>query len=126
MAAYSNAINLTWTDGSNDEPGLQVERSPDGLNNWVVIADLGAGMDAHGDAGLDAATQYFLQGQCLQQHLPMVVPVDVYRDGVKVGTAVTGGSFDDFTDQKGGATYEHQVCESGGDTNCSSVITTTF
>ena len=60
MAAYSNAINLTWTDGSNDEPGLQVERSPDGLNNWVVIADLGAGMDAHGDAGLDAATQYFL------------------------------------------------------------------
>ena len=37
-----------------------VELLSDGLSNWVVIADLGAGMDAHGDAGLDAATQYFL------------------------------------------------------------------
>ena len=39
---------------------ITTELLSDGLSNWVVIADLGAGMDAHGDAGLDAATQYFL------------------------------------------------------------------
>jgi len=30
--------------------------------------------------------------------------VDVYRDGVEVGTAVIGGSFDNFIGQNGGAT----------------------
>ena len=57
---------------------------------------------------------------------PAAVMVDVYRDGIEVGTAVIGGSFDNFIGQKGGATYEHQVCESGGDTNCSNVTITTF
>ena len=36
--------------------------------------------------------------------------VDVYKDGSLVGSA----------------TYEHQVCESGGDTNGSNVTTTIF
>jgi hypothetical protein len=39
---------------------ITVELLSDVFSNWVVIAHLGAGMDAHGDAGLDAATQYFL------------------------------------------------------------------
>ena len=38
---------------------ITVELLSDVFSNWVVIAHLGAGMDAHGDAGLDAATQYF-------------------------------------------------------------------
>ena len=75
------------------------ERRLNGLTNWVVIANLGAGMEAHGDAGLEAATQYFLR-----------LKVDVYRESSLVGSA----------------TYEHHVCESGGDTNCSNVTTTNF
>ena len=40
---------------------ITVELLSDVFSNWVVIAHLGAGMDAHGDAGLDAATQYFFE-----------------------------------------------------------------
>jgi len=161
----SSAINLTWTDASSDEMGFLVERSLDGFSNWVVIADLGAGMDAHSDAGLDAATQYFYQVSAYNGNgssgyasaeattdagspppalelsasgykskgkhgvilsWPVAVMVDVYRDGNLVDSAVTGGSHDDFIGQKGGASYEHKVCESGGDTNCSNVTTTIF
>ena len=163
-AVTSSAINLTWADNSIDEIGFKVERRLNGSSNWVVIADLGAGMEAHGDAGLDAATRYFYRVSANNgngssgfasadattngEQPPWVVlsangykskgrhgvtltwsaavPVDVYRDGNLVGSAVTGGGFDDFIDQKGGATYEHQVCESGGDTNCSNVTTTNF
>jgi hypothetical protein len=133
-AASSSAINLAWTDASNDEIGFTVERSPNGSTNWVVIADLGVGMDAYSDAGLDAATQYFYRVSAYKSKgkhgvilgWPAAVKVDVYRDGNQVESAVTGGSYDDFIGQKGGATYEHQVCESGGDTNCSNVTTTIF
>ena len=164
-AVSSSAINLTWADNSGDEIGFKVERSLTGSSNWVVIADLGADMEAHGDAGLDAATQYFYRvsanngngssgfasanattddgsssgGLVLSatgskskgKHIvtlswPVAMTVDVYRDGSLVGPPVTGKSFKDSTGQKGGATYEHQVCESGGDTNCSNVTTTIF
>ena len=164
-AVSSSAINLTWTDNSDDEFGFKVERSLNGSSNWVVIADLGEGMEAHGDAGLDAATQYFYRVSAnnvngssefaiadattdvgspppalqlsasgykskgrhgVNLSWPPAVTVDVYRDGSKVGPPVAGGSFNDFIGQKGGATYEHKVCESGGDTNCSNVTTTIF
>ena len=52
--------------------------------------------------------------------------VDVYRDGNLVAPAVTGSSYDDSTGQKGGGTYEHQVCIAGGTTDCSDVVTTTY
>jgi hypothetical protein len=164
-AASSSAINLTWVDNSDDEFGFKVERSLTGSSNWVEIANLGAGMEAHGDAGLDAATRYFYRvsanngngssgfasaDDTTHEGSPpgaldlsangykrkgrhgvtltwsAAVPVDVYRDGNLVGSAVTGGGFDDFIGQKGGATYEHQVCESGGNANCSNVTTTNF
>ena len=163
-AVSTSAIDLTWTGGSDDEDGFKVERSLNGSSNWVVIANLGAGMEAHGDAGLDAATQHFYRVSAYNDNgssgfesadattqggeqpwvvlsasgykskgkhgvnlsWPAAVTVDVYRDSSLVKSAVTGGSFDDFTGQKGGATYEHKVCESGGDTNCSNVTTTIF
>jgi hypothetical protein len=166
-AVTSSTINLAWVDESGDESGFTVERSPDGETNWVVIADLGEGMEAHGDAGLEAATQYFYRvsawngngsegyastdawtdgsepppppalshtarGYKDRGKHGVVVDwegadtVDVYRDGSKVGSGATGGSYDDFIGNKGGATYEHQVCEAGGTTNCSDVTTTVF
>jgi hypothetical protein len=163
-----SAINLAWVDESGDESGFTVERSPDGSTNWVVIANLGVGMEAHGDTGLDAATQYFYRVSAWNENgsegyasanawtdgsEPPPPPsalshtatgyrdkgkhgvlidwegadtVDVYRDGSKVGSSVTGGSFDDFIGTKGGATYEHQVCEAGGTATCSDVTTTVF
>lgn len=55
----ASAINLAWVDGSSNESGFTLQRSLDGSNNWVEIANLGAGMESHGDIGLDATTQYF-------------------------------------------------------------------
>jgi len=166
LAASSSAINLTWTDMSNDEDGFKVERSPNGVDQWVEIATLGAGTESHGDVGLDAATHYFYRvsswntngsegyatadettlaggGQDPQISITTAgykdkgrqgvivewtgaATVDVYRDGTMVGPNKSGGSYDDFIGQKGGATYEHQVCETGGVTNCSLVTTTIF
>jgi len=97
--------------------GFTVERSPNGSTNWVEIADLGVGMDAYSDAGLDAATQYFYRVSAYNSNgkhgvvlnWPAAVMVDVYRDGNQVESVV-----------------EHHVCESGGDTNCSNVTTAIF
>jgi hypothetical protein len=50
--------------------------------------------------------------------------VDVYRDGVKVYTA-SGSSHNDNIGSKGGATYDHQVCEAGTAV-CSNITTTVF
>ena len=58
-AVSTSAINLSWTDASNNESGFTLQRSLDGSSNWVGIADLGVGMESHGDHGLEAATQYF-------------------------------------------------------------------
>ena len=51
--------------------------------------------------------------------------VDVYRDGdpVPVAASVSGNSYDDNLDAKGGGTHTHQVCEAG--TNKLFNITTT-
>ena len=51
--------------------------------------------------------------------------VYVYRDGGHIATVVGGTFYTDDTNNKGGATYMHQVCE-GNMTNCSNVTTTVF
>ena len=52
--------------------------------------------------------------------------VYVYRDGVSIATVNGGGTFyADDTNNKGGATYMHQVCEANM-INCSNVTTTVF
>ena len=52
--------------------------------------------------------------------------VYVYRGGVNIATVNDGGTFyADDTNNKGGATYMHQVCEANM-TNCSNVTTTVF
>ncbi len=164
-AVSASAIDLTWTDGSTNEIGFKVDRSPDGNSNWVEIANLPAGTESHGDTGLDAAIRYFYRVSAYnldgnsgydyadattdegQPPPPLSLSasgyknkgrhhvilqwngadsVDVYRDGNKVASAVSGGSFDDNIGSKGGATYEHQVCIMGGTASCSNVTTTTF
>jgi PKD repeat protein len=52
--------------------------------------------------------------------------MDVYRDGNQVGTNVSGGAFTDSTGNKGGGSYDHTVCETGGTSACSNVVTTVY
>ena len=52
--------------------------------------------------------------------------VDIYRNGVLYDANISGGSYTDATNQKGGATYVYQVCEAGNPANCSNEVTVTF
>lgn len=51
--------------------------------------------------------------------------VDVYRNGSLIATTANDGAFTDATNNRGGGSYDHQVCEAGTNT-CSNVTTTTF
>lgn len=51
--------------------------------------------------------------------------VDVYRNGSLITTTANDGAYTDATSNRGGATYTHQICESGTSA-CSSQVTTVF
>jgi hypothetical protein len=40
-----SGIVLTWQDNSGDETGFKVERSPDGIGSWTLIATTAAGVE---------------------------------------------------------------------------------
>jgi hypothetical protein len=52
--------------------------------------------------------------------------VDIYRNGSKIATAVSGTTYTDNTGSKGSATWTHQVCVSGSTSDCSNTTTTVF
>lgn len=45
--------------------------------------------------------------------------VDVYRDGNRIATTANDGAYTDNIDQKGGGSYDYQVCEAGTTSTCS-------
>lgn len=51
--------------------------------------------------------------------------IDVFRNGALITTTANDGAHTDSTGQKGGATYDYQVCEAGT-TTCSNVATVVF
>jgi len=53
-------IGLSWTDGSTDESDYHIERSPDGVSNWVEIATPAANTTSYTDTSLacDTAVYY--------------------------------------------------------------------
>lgn len=57
-AASSSAINLAWTDNSNNETGFDVERSSDNVN-WAALAPVGSNIQSYGNTGLAASTRYY-------------------------------------------------------------------
>jgi titin len=57
-AVAFNQVDLTWTDGTENESGFTVDRSPDN-SNWNQVADLPAGSTSFNDTGLIAETRYF-------------------------------------------------------------------
>lgn len=55
--------------------------------------------------------------------------VDIYRNGNQIESeysGINGNSYTDNTGNKGGASYQHEVCEAGSPTNCSNTTTTVF
>jgi hypothetical protein len=57
-AASSSAINLAWSDNSNNETGFDIERSTDNVN-WAALASVGSNIQSYGDTGLAASTSYY-------------------------------------------------------------------
>ncbi|HYG74582.1 MAG TPA: fibronectin type III domain-containing protein [Planctomycetota bacterium] len=59
VAVSGTAIDLSWTDASNNESGFKIERSPDGVANWTLITTTAANATSFRDSNLSAATTYF-------------------------------------------------------------------
>jgi Fibronectin type III domain len=58
-AVSSSQINLAWIDGVSGETNYRVERSPDGVNGWTVVATLALNSQSFSNTGLAASTTYF-------------------------------------------------------------------
>ena len=52
-------VTLAWSDGSSNEAGFKIERSPDGTTNWTQIGTTGAGALTYADIGVAPLTTYY-------------------------------------------------------------------
>jgi hypothetical protein len=59
QAVAYDRIDLSWSNGSSNDSGIKVERSPNGSNSWSVIADLPAASSSYSNTGLAAQTTYY-------------------------------------------------------------------
>ena len=57
-AVSTSAINLTWTDTSNDESGFQIERAPINTSAFVLITTTAANIKTYQNSGLASGTGY--------------------------------------------------------------------
>jgi subtilisin family serine protease len=58
-AVSSSQIDLTWTDGSDDENGFSIERSTDGGVTYEPAAQVAANSSGYSDTGLTPSTTYW-------------------------------------------------------------------
>jgi peptidyl-Asp metalloendopeptidase len=63
VAMSDDSIDVSWTDKADNEEGVNLERSPDGVNSWTVIATLAADSTSHTDNGLSGNTAYFYRAK---------------------------------------------------------------
>ncbi len=52
-------LDLSWNDAADNENGFKVERSLDGVNNWIEIAQIAANSITYSSTGLASDTFYF-------------------------------------------------------------------
>lgn len=55
----SSTVTLAWTDKSGQELGFRIERSLDGINNFVEVGTTGTDITTYKDSGLAFATTYY-------------------------------------------------------------------
>ncbi len=58
-AISSSQINLLWTDNSNNETGIKIERKTGVDGTYAQIATVGADVTTYSDTGLTPATTYY-------------------------------------------------------------------
>ncbi|MDT8382075.1 MAG: C25 family cysteine peptidase [Brevefilum sp.] len=59
LSVSTQQINLSWTDNADDETAYTIERSPDGVVDWTLIAEISADATAYSDTGLTPGTTYY-------------------------------------------------------------------
>ena len=59
VAVSSSAINLAWTDNSNNETAFIIERSATSGSNYAQVGATGANITTYADSGLNPATTYY-------------------------------------------------------------------
>jgi fibronectin type 3 domain-containing protein len=55
---FNNQIKLKWKDNAADETAYHIERSPNGITNWIEIVALQANVTEYYDVGLVCSTEY--------------------------------------------------------------------
>ena len=58
-AVASGQIKLAWIDNSSNETGFAIERSPNGVNNWIEITTVADNTITYTDTGLTSGTTFF-------------------------------------------------------------------
>lgn len=136
-----NQVDLTWTDGTENETGFTVERSLDNSNWGQPVADLPAGSTSFTDTGLSAETTYYYRVQAYNANglsayttanattpeepaVTLVLNASGYKSKGKHGVNLswTGSSdVDVYRDNEflatvGGSTYDDFIGAKGGAT----------
>jgi hypothetical protein len=57
----ASQINLAWTDTADNENGFEIERSPNGLADWVLLDTVVPDTTSYSDTSLEGSTTYYYQ-----------------------------------------------------------------
>ena len=56
-------IDLSWTDNCDQETGFAIERSPDGVSDWVQIGTVASNVTSYSDSGVVPESAYYYRVQ---------------------------------------------------------------
>lgn len=115
-AAGTYSVNLTVTD--NDGATNASSRS-------ITVSDGGTG----GNVTLSSVSAYKVKGKKRWDYSwsgASTTNVDIYLDGSVATTTTNDGAYTLVTNQKGGGSHTHKVCEAGSTSACSSTVSSTF
>lgn len=130
--AVSSAQNPSHTYGADGIYTVELTVTDDGgatasTTTSVTVTD---GSTPPPPAGLTASvTAQKIQGRKNWDYSwsgSTATNVDIYLDGTIAATTANDGAFTLSTEQKGGGSHTHQVCEAGSTSVCSGIVGTTF
>lgn len=124
-ASSSSQIDLSWSDGSSNEDGFELQRSPDGVAWATIDGAVPANSTAASDSGLTAETSYSYRirawnsdGESDWSNISTATTfsegtVDVVPYGEQSGSGTVTGTFADVQSEDG-AVQSLQERQSGG------------
>jgi len=118
--SYASAGTYTVTLTVTDDDG-----ATDSTSSSVTVSEGGTG---GGGVDLASVSAYKVKGKKRWDYSwsgATSTNVDIVLDGTVRATTANDGAYTLSTNQKGGGTHSHQVCEAGTST-CSDVVNTTF